>query len=171
MLIKESLDILIDTMNCILQKYSYVRELLISDNPSLSQDDTLINELYIASKMTDTLENQILYYYDNANKNSKLLNKKWKEHLTDIEKERQKLKSNKIYYYQTLSELIKHASFCFEIQKVELECSIQNYIKHDLIPQLDNDSISNEEFLKYYKLISGLINDINNTNFPIIIEK
>jgi len=45
------------------------------------------------------------------------------------------------------------------------------YLKNELIPQIDNENISDEEFMKYYKLISGLINDINDIKFPIIIEK
>jgi len=166
-----NMDILIDRVNSLLQKYTDISEILMNDDLSLS-DDNIINELYTLSEMSDNLENQTLYYYNNINRNSNILNKSWKEHLLDIERERLELKNNNsIYYYSTISELLEHASLCFEIKKAELEYSIQMYLKNELIPQIDNENISDEEFMKYYKLISGLINDINDIKFPIIIEK
>ncbi|ORX43589.1 hypothetical protein BCR36DRAFT_360700 [Piromyces finnis] len=167
---EENIDILIDNMDSLLQKYSYISELLMNELPT-SNDDTLLNELYSLTEMTDEIENYILINYNNINKTSSTLNKQWKDHLSMIKKESKDLTTNKIYYYQSLSDLLKHAMICFEIQKAELEYSIQSYIKNELIPQLDDDSLSTNEFLQYYKILSCIIQDVNNVNTPIIIKK
>ncbi|ORX69321.1 hypothetical protein BCR32DRAFT_272459 [Anaeromyces robustus] len=168
---EHNLDILINQMNCLLQKYSLISEILLNDDISKNYDDTLINELYILTEMSEYFENQTLNNYNNICKSSLILNNKWKEHISNIEKECYELNNNNIYYYNSLSELLKHAKISFEIQKAELEYKIQNYLKNELIPQLDNIDITDEEFLQYYKLLSGLIKDVNNIEFPIIIKK
>jgi len=59
---EENIDILIDNMDSLLQKYSYISELLMNEDLSARHDDTLINELYSLTEMTDEIENHILYY-------------------------------------------------------------------------------------------------------------